>query len=567
MGSSTITELVEFTGGMNTLLSPHLIARNEAVSLINSDIRYGSLKSIVNLDNVSSLDDGPYFYQFNRVVYSFSSFRNNVLWDGKWYWSDSVGNTGKMLANGTELDLGIAAPTVALTQSLSGSAGTGVHEGDFKYTYTFYSIDTGAESAPAPLPLYLTADGQNIQLTGFQSLPAEATHYRLYRVGGYLPVFTLVERFTTTSYIDALDDTKVDGRLLYTLRNGVPPAGLTNLIELNGRFYGSVGNKIYFSALGIPDSWYVSDFITVKGKIIGLAAVPAGLLVLGQFSTSLLYGTDPVNFRLKLISDQYGCLGPESIAYLGDSVIWLSNKQVVMSDGYKIINVTSFKVDRVKGIIPTGAEVENETYYLSFKPGLFPEDTLYPSDGLYPDSVLGTTGVDIGIMALDFKRGNNFSYKIVSHDDINTIGIVDSNLHVSTGNATGTQIGCDDVMYQDCLSFTNCSPYELNVMNIDNGQNQARLTYLSPQFIDSGYSILKQYDKVRIRYKGDFNIKIYITEDEVLIDRAITSDVEVTELFGIPNNDNLGYFIQFKIVGIGIIESVQYSWKNREMIN
>lgn len=567
MGGSTISEVIDFTGGMNTLLSPHLIARNEAESLVNVDIRLGSLQSMPNLDHVQALPNGAFFYQFNRTIYSYVSFRNNVLWDNKWYWSDGV-STGKVLSDGTALPLGLPTPTAVLISALVGAVGTGVHEGDFKYTYTFYSEDTGAESAPAPLPLFISADGQNINLTGFEALPTGATHYRLYRVGGYLPTFSLVDKFVNVSYTDTLDDTKIDGRALHTMRNGPPPAGLTNLVELNGRFYGSVGNKIYYSALGNPDAWYISDYYIVKGQIIGLASVPAGLLVLGQFSTSLLYGSDPQNFRLKLISDQYGCLGPESIAYIGDSVIWLSNKQIVMSNGYKIMDITAFKIDRVKGLVPTGAVVENETYYMSFQPGLFPSDTLYPADDLYPDAVEGTSLIDQGILALDFKRGNDFSYKLISYDDVRSLGLVDSNIHVSTGSYAGNEISCEETLFTDCLSFINCSPFELNVMNIYQGQGLARQQYVSPKFIDSGYSILKQYDKVRVILRGDFTIKVYLDEN-LVIERLIESDPEVNSdhLIGIPNKDNNGYYIRFEVIGVGNVSSIQYSWKNREEPN
>ena len=563
MGSSTVTEILDFTGGMNTLLAPHLIGKNEAESLINVDIRFGSLTSMPNLDFVEPLVNGGFFYQYNRVVYSYDSFRNNVLWDNKWYWSDGV-DTGKVLDDGTELPLGLPTPTVALTQTLVGG---GVHEGDLKYTYTFWSADTGAESAPAPLPLYITTDGDNVTLTGFQALPAEATHYRLYRIGGYLPTFSLVEKFTNVSYTDSLDDTKIDGRLLYTLRNGPPPTGLKNLVELNGRFYGSIDNKIYYSALGNPDSWYVSDYFLVKGRIIGLAAVPAGLLVLGQFSTSLLYGSDASNFRLKLISDQYGCLGAESVAYLGDSVVWMSNKQIVMSNGYKIIDVTAFKIDRITGLVPTGAIVENETYYMSFQPGLFPSEDLFPSESLYPDSVEGTSVLDQGIMALDFKRGRDYSYKLIGYDDVRSLGLVDSNVHVATGAYNGTDIVCDAVMYEDCLEFTNCSPFELNVMNIYQGQRLSKLYYVSPELIDSGYAILKQYDKVRVLANGAFNIKVLFGENLVIERDIETNEEDDYILIGIPNKNNTSYSIRFIISGVGSVSSVQYSWKNREVTN
>jgi len=245
MGNSTVSELHDFTGGMNTLVAPHLISKREAVRLVNVDIRLGTLASMPNLDYIEPLTNGVFFFQFNKTTYSYANFRTNVIWDNKWYWSDG-NEVGKMLDDGTILPLGLPTPTSKLVQSPSD---TGPHQGDMKYTYTFWSSETGVESAPAPLPLYVKADGNNITLSGFSPLPEGATDYRLYRVGGYLPQFLVVDTFNTTTYVDSLDDTAIDGRPLTTLRSGPPPSNLENLVELNGRFYGSVGNKIYFSVI------------------------------------------------------------------------------------------------------------------------------------------------------------------------------------------------------------------------------------------------------------------------------------------------------------------------------
>ncbi len=562
---SNITEIVDFSGGMNTLLAPHLIQKNEARTLVNVDIRFGALQSMPNLNEVEPLPGGPFFYEYLGKVHSYPSWRSNVLWDGKWYWSSSFSN-GKMLPDGTELPLGLPTPTTELTIAVEGD---GPHEGDFKYTYTFYSTTTGAESAPAPLPKYLKGEGNNIKLTGFEPLPTGADRYKIYRIGGYLPMFAQVETTSATDYLDTLDDTKIDGRILQTMRNGQAPQRLKNLVELNGRFYGTVGNKIYFSALGNPDSWYISDYFIVRGYITALGTVPGGLLILGASATSLLYGTDPSNFRLKLISDQYGCQSKESVAYLSDSVIWLSDKQIVMCNGYKIMDVTAFKVDRIRGIIATGAVVENETYYCSFKPGLFPSDILYPRDDLYSDTAEGTGLVNQGIIALDFKRGNSFSYKMIDYDEIRTLGIVKNNVHVSTGGYKSDVTECEEPMYADCISYSNCTPFALNLMNIYEGQGATRLYYLSPRYIDSGLSVLKQYDKVRVQLRGAFNIKVLLDDGNIVVEQDIIADPDsdTFHLIGIPNKNNLGYYIQFLIVGIGVVSSIQYSWQSRKLVN
>ena len=207
MGGSQVTEMVDFSGGMNTLLAAHLIGKNEARGLVNTDIRFGALQSMPNLDHVQSLDGGPFFYQYLRKVYSYPTYRTNVLWDNKWYWSDGA-FTGKVMPDGSEYPLGLPTPANRLLAEIE--TGDGPLDGNLKYTYTFYNVDTGVESAPAPISPYVVPVNQNVRLTGFEALPAAATHYRIYRIGGYLPFFMLVGKTTSTDYIDDQDDSRIE---------------------------------------------------------------------------------------------------------------------------------------------------------------------------------------------------------------------------------------------------------------------------------------------------------------------------------------------------------------------
>jgi len=591
MGQLTISELLDFTGGMNTLVAPHLISPREAQSLVNVDIRLGSLQSMPNLDYVAPMND-PFFFDFNGELQHFALWRSNVLWDGKYYWADGV-NTGMMLENGDEYSLGLPTPNASLTQEIEGA---GPHTGDFKYTYTFYSSITGAESAPAPLPHgYLQPNANGIRLTGFEPLPDSADSYRVYRIGGYLPVFALVDTIQAPTYLDLLDDTQIDGRLLTTLYTDEPPTGIQNLIEFNGRFYGSVGNRLYFSAVGNPHAWYAFDFYTMRNTITALGKSPGGLLIMGKFYVTTLIGSAPNNFRQKVLSEQLGCTNQQSVAYVGDSVVWLSHQAFCMSNGYSIADITSHKIDRIQGIYATGACVENETYYMSYKPSLFPSADLFPREDLYPDAVQGTGDVEQGIVALDFKRGNSFSYKMIDYDNIQTIGIYQGEVHVSTGVTLGdptlhwfycdksmscdepipcspypevTPFVCGDVMFPSCLDFMPCSPFDLNRMNIYGGHGLTDLHYVSPELIDNSRVTLKEYDKVRILFKGIFKVKVVFDNGMLAVEQDIVSRIVERDDFvtiGIPNDHNKSYSIRFIIDGVGVIESIQYSWKTREL--
>jgi len=568
MAQTTVSELLDFTGGMNTLVAPHLVSPREATALINVDVRLGSLASVPNLEYREDLTYGGHFYEFEGVVYSYPTYRDNVFWDGKWYWSDGI-EVKKVLSDGTEMDLGIKTPDKFADIYLVVDA-EGPHTGAFKYCYTFYSTLTGVESAPSPLQNeYLVAEADKIAISNMEALPANADTYRIYRIGGYLPTFTLVDSTDINSYIDDRGDTRIDGRHLTTMYCGVPPDGLENLTEFNGRFYGSVGNKVYYSALGNPDAWYVSDYFIARDTIIGIANSPGGILVLGKYFTMLMYGTQPTDYKIKLLSDQLGCLDKRSISYIGDSAIWLSTRAFVMCNGYTVTNVTAHKIDSLRGIIPTGCVVDDDTYYMSFRPQLVPQNDLYPDEKLYPALIEGTAGLTDGIIAMDFKRGNGYSYKLLHYNKIWSLGIIRGEVHVGTGADYQSWTRCEEAMFRQCGDFLACTGFSVNRLSVYNGQGLAKLEYLSPRLIDGSIATMKEYDKVRIVFKGIFTFKVIFDNGEVVVQETTTSQANEDGfiIIGIPNKNNKSQFIRFHVEGVGVVSSIQYSFKTRELVN
>jgi len=586
MGVSTNTEVIDFTGGMNTVKARHLISPTESLALVNVDIRNGSLRSMPELSRVS-IALASHFVEFRDRPYFYEGFRTNAFMADNMYWANGK-DTGKVLWDGRAMALGIDTPSVPLTLASVGNSPNGTHSGDFKYTYTFYSTETGVESAPAPLPSYLTVDQDDIVVDNFEPFPIDsegvplANRYRLYRIGGYLPMFTLVDTLddTQTPYVDVLDDTEVDGRMLTTIRAGHPPAGLNDLVELNGRLFGTVGTKVYFSALGNPDAWYNADYFTMPDEIKALAKAPAGLLVLGQNFVYLLAGDGPQNFRMKLISNKLGCMARESIAYLQDNVIWLSTNGICSSNGYQISNLTADKISSIDNIKPTSATLINEVYYMHFMPTLVPDNELYPYERLYPLAAAGVRLLEEGVISMDFKRGNVYSYNLYTHKNTSSIGEYKGKPHAISADIDKIFLPCDEPLV--CEDFMECTKYNFNVMSAYANTRLTRLLYISPQFIDGSLSTLKQYDKVRINLWGKFNLKVVFSDGSVVVEEDIdnrhrtlytslitTSAIDYSEdstvIIGIPNNNNLSYSIGFILSGVGVVKSIQYSWKQREI--
>ena len=557
------TEVINFSSGMDTVKAPHLIHPTEALLLVNVNVREGSLRSVPSLNALRSVS-GNHFIEFRQRVYAYNNFRAVAFMNNNMYWTDGS-SSGKVLWDGRELPLGIATPASPLSISAGSS---GPHKGDFKYTYTFYSTDTGIESAPARLSPYLIVDEKAITVDGFAPFPKDgegndiANRYRLYRIGGYLPQFTLVAELESGNvpYTDSLDDTDIDGRILHTIRTEPPMEGLHDFVELKGRLFGSYGAKLYYSALGNPDTWYSSNFFTMPDDITGIAKSPAGLIIFGESFTYLLIGTAPENFRLKVMSNIIGCVARESIAYFGDNVLWLSKTGICLANGYSIVGLTEDKIDLINGIVPSSACVLNSVYYLHYRPILTPTETLYPSNELYPLGLSNLMSLSEGIIVLDFKRGNNYSYKLLNYKDVTSVGVLKDNV----------------------CAITASPDLHLSTMNVYADAGVEQLTYVSPKYINGSFSTLKEYEKIRINFYGEFTIKVIFDSGEVVLEEKISSlavgqRVELSNgngalftedsvvILGIPNNNNKSYSITFAITGVGDIKSIQYSWKPREL--
>jgi len=555
-----ISELLDYTGGISTATAPHLLPLNESVLAVNADLRSGSLKSLPEELPLMALD-GRYFFNFLGKIYSYTNLRSNVLWDGKWYWTDGS-STMKMLADGTIKPLGIAAPTYTLT--IAAGTGTLPLTGTFQYTYTYYDSVTGVESAPANLSNSLTVTNKDIVVTGFQvTPPTGATHIRLYRIGGYLADFTLVSTIAlnTTTFTDNLDYASIDGRLLQTLRTSAPPVGLNYLTELNGRMYGSIGNKVYYSSLGNPDAWYVDDFFVVNNTVTALGTTSAGLVIFTYYTTNVLRGTGPETFYLKELSSNVGCMSHYSIAQYQASVMWLSADAFNISDGFSLTDLTSHKIVNISGMYPRGTTVRNLTYYMTFGPTLTPKTTLYPSTTLFPNRVIGGVTMSEGIVCINFTQGRTYSYTLIESKGVGNIATVNAKALI------GSKVS--NIAFPVCSDHLLASyylPMDYYLSDIGSVTTLPKtMTFTTSMIVDGSYSTLKEYDKVRVIFTGSFTITVILDGVGAVITQSFT-DADSSDGFftvGIPNSNNKGYGIQYHIVGAGDIRAIQHTWQPR----
>jgi hypothetical protein len=362
------------------------------------------------------------------------------------------------------------------------------------------------------------------------------------------------------------------------MNNGLPPGSIHNFTSHLGRLFGSVGSKLYYSATGNGDSWYVYDFFDLPGSIVALAKTSNGLLILGRQFISVLEGYSPQTFRLRTISGHAGCISNRTVNYIQGAPIWLSE------DGFYtylggLVNLTYKRIKEISNIDPSSSIVHNDTYYLTFTPTMKPSNELYPSDDLFPGTVTGTGELNLadGLVYIDFKRGAGFSYGMRAYNNAVSIGLWKNKPYLITFNKLELIENCDTTVI-NCGQLICEGAYHMSRMDTVIGNRYKTVRYLSPRLIDNSYSTLKEYDKVRINFIGQFRVKVIFDDNKIVVEELIVSgerlselskDIELLEdslaIIGIPNSSNKSYSIAFDIEGFGVIKSIQYSWKNREL--
>lgn len=99
-------------------------------------------------------------------------------------------------------------------------------------------------------------------------------------------------------------------------------------------------SRVYWSEIGEPEGvqpTYFADFISNDGdRITGLKYFQGGLIVSKQKSLFVLTGTDPSNFSIQQITDQYGCLSNQAMVTFENKLWMLDQKGILQFDGANV---------------------------------------------------------------------------------------------------------------------------------------------------------------------------------------------------------------------------------------
>jgi len=570
MGASKSTEIQLFSGGVNLVPAPHLLAPTDSRALSGVNIRKGNLSPFLGplfIENAT----GDYAYYFKDMFRYYDLYRSNVLFNRVWYWTSALGS-GKMYSDGTELPLGIDQPTTTpIVQSQSATKGiTGI----MTYVYTYYDPKSGSESPPSKpsntIELLGVDANKAVEVSNLEPSP-DGFETRLYRIGGLQTMYTAVDTLpsTATDYIDSLSFTEMQGLVLDTIRSFPPPTGLQHLTLHQNRFFGAVNAELYFTPAGKPDSWYMLDFLAFEDVITGLVSVSNGLLVMSDHKTWLVTGLMPQQFAIHLLSDSEGCISTQSIAVQEGSAIWLSASGFLMSNGSKIVNISLFKIGRTEAIEPFGAVYVDKRYLLSFGGSMYPSDDLYPNEDLYPGNIqVEGYSLPKGAIVIDFSNGTPafstitdvvMGYLVEAENEVYQIeatGVVSSRIITNTGAAIITENGLSNIVAVTSSDGVLAKTFR--------GKGLREIKYLSPVYTEGAIGVLKQYEKLRIVYQGVGTIKIYDENRKLFVEKVISSTKRVSEWVYIPVAFNRGYGIQFEVLGTMVVDSLQWIWTVKE---
>ncbi|NRA77886.1 MAG: hypothetical protein HRU18_06735 [Pseudoalteromonas sp.] len=487
-------KLNNFAGGQSSRVRPQFLALNEGVVYDNIDMSVGSLQAVK--DKLASAITTPKFsilFEGNWV--GSAAYSSSVVYGKKLYRADGVHPTE--FDNGASVPLGVVFPTVAPTTTTTVEANA--VEGTVQYVYSYYSSATGVESAVSPISVSRLSQGR-MTLTDMQvSADPRTNQKRIYRVGGDLTVFTLVDTIPNSdvAYEDIIPAVDVDGRLRPELADLPAPETLNHIAESYAMLFGAEGAKLRYTPIGRPQSWPETHFLQFSEDITGIGAVANGLLVMTGKRTHLVSGSSPESLSPQLLDGSQGCKGSQSIRQLGSGLLWVSDDGICTSNGGKVSVLSRNKLGKIN-IDVVNSAVHDDVYYLA---------------------------TATNIVAFDMRFGGAFKTFSL---DVETVTVGDDVLY-------GWK---DGILHELFAADSNIS-----------------MNYLSPIFPEGMLTEDKTYKKVYISHKGDIILNILI--DGFVVNTGTFTGDGVGDV-QIPNFAQRGYTIQFNITGTGEVSEIEY---------
>jgi len=407
------------------------------------------------------------------------------------------GTDMKKFDSSTVTNWGIVAPVAGPTITLV--AGSNNVYTSWCYTYTYYNINTTAESSPSPISAcsgVFTANSVNLGVIA--STDPQVTNIRVYRTpdgGAQDPA--LMQEITGSPFPNTtgtINDATLDINLSILtapefFRNN-PPTPCKGLIAYAGRIWGFKNNTVYYSGFeeisnGVPEeSWpggLTGNFYPFATEVFALAPLIDGISVYEAAKVNKVEGDTLDTFRRYTLLEKRGTRSRTAVTALGGSVVWLDTSSTIwLSDVGEIgipirpdtagINPATCWISiHLSGIfhwvvVLDGANGILYVYDLDRSEWMPPWTLGAPASALYS----GETGV--GVVNLVLARNKTKSLQLVAgtyNDDGNTyIPIGKTNLYPMTpdgydsfqGTHDWSEIKTDTVPPSQVLQLTDDDP-------------------------------------------------------------------------------------------------------------
>jgi len=339
------------------------------------------------------------------------------------------------------------------------------------------------------------------------------TELRLYRTGGYLTEYKMVEDIDpTNTYADKKDDVTIANHPTgsYNYKDA-PPEGLMWLTEHKGRLFGSVGDMLYWSEPGDVDSWdRVKSFMILDREITGIASAVFGLVIFMKGRIKLLSGNAPQDFNLSTVTNSKGTLDGRSVQSAREGVMFFSEDGLCFTDGRQVVEF-SYKLLGSRNWNVIDSTTTDRSYF-----------------ALCENFMKGTLNPARVIMRVDLEEAPKFSF--LEADNVEGLGYVNGKLaHSKGGNLFDTL-----------------------------GSGERIFNYKSGNISEGAITMVKEWNRVRVsgEFIGLFIVRI--DDREVIIEEIIVGIHDELN-FHIPKGRNKGKSLSFEAVGTGIITSIEYS--------
>lgn len=383
----------------------------------------------------------------------------------------------------------------------------------YNYVYTYYDSVNDIESLPG-IPSIDTT-GPNGTLVGAipKSAEASVTSIRVYRIGGALSQYTLIDTLanpavSTTPYVDVKVDIDVVGsHILDSYSNNVPITGLQYLTEAYAMLFAAKGDKLYYSEIGKPYAWPTTSFLDFDATITGIGAISNGFIVCTAYKTYIVTGNSPETFSKYLLSSSQGCVSHRTMSFVDNSLLWLSTDGICTTNGGPVSVLSQIKLGKLSIATTYSSAVLDNIYYLSH------------------DTVLGKK-----ILAFDFRYN-----QIVRYIDVLGTMVVSAN----------------DTLYQF---------YNSTLQTLLTG-DELSMTYKSPILTEGSYSNRKVFKDIYIKYNGTFTIVIAI--DGTVMNTVVLEPGNKAHTIKL-NDKAKGYGLEFSITGIGEVSEIEYAVLGRQ---